>query len=125
MREIYFSGVWSSDQTGHFLYQPGSSYHIWENNLPRDFPVREYTLDGAFLPPYQPQVEGLATHLHINGWTLLTFWDRSADRRGNSCASFICRGTLDFDDMVAHCKNAFPSVWKRFPFAVVKREGGA
>lgn len=117
-QEVFFSGVWSKHQMGHFLYS-NISGRCSDYFVPKDFPVSEYALDGALLPPKMDQRQGEAALLHFPGWTILTFWDRSADARGNSCASFVMRGTHNLDDTIDMAKAAFPTVWARFTFPVV------
>lgn len=112
----FFSGVWSKDRKGHFLYIP--QRECFSNDVPKDFPVREWVLDGALLPPNLPQHEGRAICIQLSGWTILSFWDRSADERYNSCASFVMRGVQTFEEAIAIAKAAFPGIWNRFSFEV-------
>lgn len=119
MTDVYFSGAWPGESSGHFLYDM-TGYQVYDNRMPADFPCTEYSFDGAFLPPRLPQVEGRATLLHLNGWTILTFWDRSADHRLNSCSAFALRGMFPFAEAVETSKRAFPKVWARFDFEVVE-----
>lgn len=113
MGDVYYNGCWG--ETGHYLWDRTRRKAY---SVPADFPVAPHVLDSGFLPPGQPQVEGRATLCHVNGWTVLAFWDRSVDTRGKSNSAFVARGTLDFDAMVAAAKAAFPSVWGRFGFEV-------
>lgn len=66
-----------------------------------------------------PQIEGHALVHRKDGWTALSFWDRSVDKRGNSNSTFMFRGDFDFDTMVALAQEHFPKVWKRFTFAII------
>ena len=98
--------------------------------IPNDFPVAdERTLDGGYAPKLaktgghlSDQPEGEAALHHVRGWTILAFWDRSGDSRGNSNSAFVIRGELDFDEAVAASRQAFPGIWARFTFAVTLRE---
>jgi len=49
-------------------------------------------------------------------WTLIQFWDRTGDSRGNSNSSFIAPGELTFEEVVARAKETFPELFKRFTF---------
>lgn len=78
-------------------------------------------MDGGLLPPHLPEQPGKATFLHINGWTIFSFWDRSGDTRGNSSSTFLMRGTLSFRDAKTAAQVFFPKLWERFPFDVTLR----
>lgn len=72
----------------------------------------------------QEAPEGVAslTHASINsvGWTALSFWDRSVDKRGGCNSTFIVEEILTFDEIVARARAAYPLVWARYPFPVVE-----
>lgn len=118
MTNCYYFGVMK--HAGHFLYCGNHTIH--ERYLPEDFPVNVRALDGALLPPQLPQDEGRAELIHLNGWTVLTFWDRSADRRGRSSSTFIILGVVDFSEAVSIAKEYYPQVWSRFTFEVFERK---
>lgn len=75
-------------------------------------------MDGKF-PPEGDQTEGIARLHHLNGCTVLAFWDRSVDKRPGSNIAFVAPGRLTFDEAVAAAKRNFPHVWPRFKFEVV------
>ena len=122
---IYF-GCWR--EYGHYLFGENlrsiDREQRYELSLAKIFPK----CDGGFCPGmvgeganqiYKvKQVEGEAALTHVAGWTVLAFWDRSQDTRGNSNSSFILKGTHDFDHMVKVAKEIFPALWKRFTFEV-------
>ncbi len=64
--------------------------------------------------------EGKALVHHKNGWTALSFWDRSVDSRGGCNSTFFAQGDFTFDDMVQLAKVNFPSIWNRYKFSVVE-----
>ena len=126
--EVLYFGCESKSHIGHFLYVPGmrSAYRL-ENDLPEA--LRDWRLDGTFAP-HLPDckkrycecvrgVEGRATLQVVDGWTVLAFWDRSADSRGASNSAFLVRGVHEFEDAVRRARDAFPTVWERFGFPVV------
>lgn len=123
---IYFGCI---QRPGHYLWRPGLHFSSREvkDKLERDgiYPK----CDGGFCPgvyydvrrPWRrprEQIEGLAKVTHLNGWTILSFWDRSVDSRGGSNSTFLEQGTLTFDEMVAKAKEVFPTIWARFKFEV-------
>lgn len=119
MIECFYFGCWN--EKGHYLHSKGGQ--SLGRNMPKDFPFPEYVLDSGFLPPNQPEIQGVATHVHINDWTVIAFWDRTVDSRGKSNSAFIMRGEHTFDEAVAIAKTEFPQVWGRFKFQVVNRIG--
>ena len=116
--DIFFFGKWDSGN-GHVLHNPrGYCYH---GDKPSDFPVREGVLDAGLLPGHLPEEQGKATFFHINGWTILAFWDRSGDKRGNSNSTFLLRGTYTFEEAKNYAKEFFPKLFERFPFELTLR----
>lgn len=115
-RCLYF-GVWDVRRLGHAIYGPtGQVEHT--SSLPSFLdPVQ---LDGVYAPDLATQPEGLARVVHLGDWTLLAFWDRSGDTRPNSNSVFIVRGHFSFQAMLHIAKDAFPSIWRRFPFRVTE-----
>lgn len=102
------------DVDGHFLYDIHGAVVRPSQLLPESLRC----LDGTLLPD-GPQREGLAQLVHGDGWTVLAFWDRSADPRPNSNSAFLLRGRHDFPTAVSLARHAFPAIWRRFDFPVV------
>lgn len=76
------------------------------------------TFEGGRWKSPGKQPEGLAAIRHKEGWTALSFWDRSVDMRGNSSSTFFFKGTHRFSTMCALAEKHFPGVWVRFSFEV-------
>jgi hypothetical protein len=114
-RVLYF-GVWDARRLGHAVYGPTGQTEHGTSLPPFLAPQR---LDAAYAPQLPEQPQGLARLVHLGDWTLLAFWDRSADTRPDSNSIFIARGHFDFAIMLALAKDAFPAIWKRFAFDVV------
>lgn len=118
---VYFFGVWSEAQKGHFLYEKGG-FSISEEKLPPD--VRgKLDCGERFMPtpfdsrrPYQntPQTLGIVKTQNIPGhqggweWTVMSMWDRSADHRGNCNASFLTCGVFTTEEMWRLAERDFP-----------------
>lgn len=117
-RRVYYFGV--IGEPGHYLFRPGGcpGARPCHCRPPDGFPCSDRMLDAGFLSPYGPQEEGKAVLVHLSGWTILTFWDRSGDQRMNSNSSFVAAGTLTFGEIVERSKAAFREVWRRFTFPV-------
>ena len=116
---MYYSGCWL--RPGHYLYSMTGRL-LTSRRVPEDFPCRLAALDGGFLSPRLPQVQGRATHVHLNGWTILSFWDQSGDVRPESCSTFVLRGLYPFAETCAIAQKGFPRVWERLGFPIVLRE---
>lgn len=122
-KDIYYFGCW--DTSGHYLHDvygnTGRSQDV-KDELP--FPWTE--LDGTFCPGANAedskQVEGSAKLTHVEGWTILAFWDRTVDTRGNSHSTYVMRGKHTGEEMLEAIKQNFPGVHARYKFkiAVIK-----
>lgn len=113
----YYFGV--LNEIGHYLYVGNRS--ISGRYLPDDFPVAVSALDGRLLPPNLPQKEGRAELIHLKDHTILTFWDRSFDKRHGSSSTFIMQGIFDFSKAIEIAKEHYPNLWLRFEFEVIQR----
>lgn len=76
-----------------------------------------YGLDGGLLKGRSLQ-QGEAVSEQRDGWTALSFWDRSVDSRGGSSSTFVFDTLLTPDDALAAAREAFPPIFERFAFAV-------
>jgi hypothetical protein len=47
-------------------------------------------IDGGFCPQIEDAQSGEARIHHVEGWTVLAFWDRSGDSRPSSHSTFVC-----------------------------------
>ena len=54
----------------------------------------------------------------MNGFTIVSFWDRSSDKRFGSNSSFIEFGHYQFNEMIALARIAFPKLFARFDFEI-------
>lgn len=113
----YYFGCWSPALCGHYLFDE-AGHHADERRVP-GLPIRPTLLDGGLLFGV-PDKEGNAVLFHGRGCTLLSFWDRSGDRRGASNSSFILPGRLQFGLAVETAKAAFPQRWSLIEFAVTE-----
>lgn len=98
-----------------------------ELEIPKPWRSSPSRLVPRFLPDLmgpisEAEPEGLAVVHHLDGWTAFAFWDRSMDGRGNCVSVFFLRGTFNFDESLAQARAAFPSIFDRFPFAILPAE---
>lgn len=113
VRVLYF-GCQGRGNRGHSLYGPRGPLL---RRGAEAIPFTDAELDGGFCPE-GAQGEGLARLHCLRGWTVLAFWDRSADHRGNSHSTFLAEGNHDFHEMVGLVKETFPTIWKRWRFSL-------
>ena len=98
---------------GHYLYATTGA-KIYKHKLPWKY----CSLDSTLCPTDPKQPEGLAWLHHKDGWTAISFWDRSGDSRRNSNSAFLTEGTYTFTEMLDISKIQFPDIWARFTFEV-------
>jgi hypothetical protein len=115
--ECYFFGCW--DAVGHHYYDH------WGRRNDKTMPagLRPEQLDCGYAPGAiqkksqfersRPEVEGEAALHHIEGWTVLSYWDRSVDARPSSNSSFVAKGTHSFAIMRAIALAQYAQIWKR------------
>lgn len=103
---------------GHYLWLPngGQVNRREEANLP----VRLGVLDAGLLPDLDNREQGDCVLNVINGWTILSFVDRSGDSRPGSNSSFLTEGEWSFTEMVAMARRDFPDVFSRRGFPLLK-----
>ncbi len=119
MTDSFYFGCWG--EIGHYTY--GTNGRTLRNDCEQDKWLR--SKDGSLAPKGIGEKQGIAYLDHVEKWggyTVLSFWDRSVDSRGNSSSTFLIPGTHDFDDAVEIAQIQFPEIWKRYPFEV-KRGG--
>jgi hypothetical protein len=129
VRALYFGcprGVWHYREAGHrFVAPSGNPLKTWVSQAQQPWGLK---VDGGLAPrewdsrraPEMPQ--GVAALHHKDGWTALSFWDRSGDSRPASNSTFIFDAALDFDQAVAAARAHFAGLFERFPFEVVPHQ---
>ena len=118
---LYF-GPW--DVAGHYLFTE-QKRHVWD---PPRMPWTGGEIDCGLQPgckgrkswqiPAEEQVEGEALLHHKDGWTALSFWDRTVDTRIGCNSTYIAEGTFTFEAMVELAKSRFAERWNTMQFTV-------
>ena len=111
--ECYFFGC--KGEPGHYLYMQAGRVI---RNADALFPFQWTILDAGLLPQGGDQTEGAAALVRFNGWTVVSFWDRSVDERRGCNSSFVVPGEWSFDQVIAISKIRFPWFWERVKFEV-------
>jgi hypothetical protein len=127
---MYYFGPYRT--AGHHFYKERGGHVSYDEQITIPWTTRE--IDGK-LQPHVPgcrgysykghsncycgnSPEGIALVHHKNGWTALSFWDRSVDTRGASSSTYVAEGEFDFDQMVAMAKERFADRWAQMKFEV-------
>jgi len=108
----------------------GPAGHVWHGQGMRSLglsgaegtPWLAGDVDGGLAPRdgRDELPQGVAALHHRDGWTALSFWDRTGDSRGNSNSTFVLEAELDFDQALALARELFPELFARFDFEVVQ-----
>ena len=118
---VYFFGCW--DRAGHFLHEPGGRAPHRPNLGPLG---NGDVLDGGFTPgPHRPSYsekrnpedETAVSLTQFQGWTILSMWDRTVDKRGACNAEFVAEGLHDLAEMWALAREHFPQIVARLKAA--------
>lgn len=105
---IYFFG--KLKEPGHYLYGPDRRQVFLSGKSV--LPFREGILDGGLLPTNE-QIQGKTFLSIINGWTIVSMWDRSGDHRGASNSSFLAEGIMTREELMALARQVFPDIVER------------
>lgn len=111
--KMFYFGPW--DRPGHFLVGEHGSHVPYKNECP----WTPDQIDGI-LQPKDSQAEGRALLHYKDGWTALSFHDRSVDTRGGCNSTYFARGVLTFDEIVLMAKTRFAERWERMKFEVTQ-----
>ena len=124
--EMYYFGPWN--EAGHSLFtEHGSSAYKQEESLP----WKVWEIDGKLQPHREgcqkrsycgcgSLPEGKALIHHKDGWTAISFWDRSVDERSACNSTYFAKGTFSFEEMVTMAKERFAFRWNKMQFEVEK-----
>ena len=109
---LYFFGCW--DRPG--LYWRSNSGAELTYDGPVGWPFG-HEIDGRFCC-IGPEVQGKAWLWHSKGWSIVSMWDRSVDKRGACNASFVAPEPLTFDQMMSMARERYPEFFKRIDYGV-------
>lgn len=120
--EMYYFGCRSKERGGHYLWQPGWSevwHDDWRGYKPKGLHLRNFprTLDGRWAPMdlQGSQRQGLCAMSSFVGWTVVSWWDRSADSRGGCNSILIAQGRYSFNAMLSMARERWPGLLERQP----------
>lgn len=107
----WYFGVLEPPTTGHFVHDESM-----RRCRAAAMGLRMETLDMKHTPP-EPQTQGLARLSVLRQGaetaTILAWWDRTGDQRGNSNSALIVDRECTLAEMLAEGARAFPAVMAR------------
>jgi hypothetical protein len=133
--DIFFFGVCAGTSAGHYFFSPGGrghAAHASPETLRATLPPTLLRVDGVWTAPTprtpeqvrdrtpaesERETQGEAYIHYVEGWTVLAWWDRSADRRWGCNANLLARGRHRFDAMLALGRQHFPREMARMEAA--------
>jgi hypothetical protein len=116
--QVLFFGVWPGSRAGHFVRDRHGSMPRadYEGGVPkaRDGGLYPWGCGHEWRQP-GPQDEGKLWLWHHpqQPMTLLLAWDRSEDRRGNCCSTFLVFAHVTPEHGLELARAAFPRVFER------------
>lgn len=126
MKAFFFGCV---GRPGHFFYGLDGAKLYYSQEEKAGVPWKDWEIDGALQPGcydwhgskrHGEEVEGESKIHHKDGWTALSFWDRSVDARGASNGNFFFEGTFNFEEAKNLAIELFPSIVTRFNFVLTE-----
>lgn len=105
----------------------GPGHYFWKSDGKRDETdrrvwYRELTgIDGVYAPAWHSRPHEWVYHRH-NGFTIISCWDYSVDRRQKSNANFIMRGDWPIEVMLLEAAKQFPKIYTRFVNALTPEQ---
>lgn len=126
MTSVYYFGPLV--ESGHFMFREGSTYRVASYERP-PIPWKDEEIDGSLQPGApnpqdrlqrrtRPMREGEAALHTKDGWTALSFWDFTVDKRPGCSSTYIADGVFTFDQMVELAKARFSERWNKMRFEV-------
>ena len=125
MIEPLYFGCRAYDAPGHYLFSPGMRYAD-DDLFERLRDSNDTHLDGGYLKAQKvPDVPGRAAFIQVNGYSIVTWWDRSGDKRGGSNSAFILSGDHTPQEVMRQGAEYFPDVLKRQSVSITLPDGTA
>lgn len=115
---LYYFGVRrKAGEAGHALYSSGwrSAHRQIRNGLQRKNMPKQ--IDAVFAPMDEEgrRVLYIAGMSFVNGWTVVSWWDSSGDKRPGCNSTLLAQGRYTFDEMIGAAKVQFPGLMERQP----------
>lgn len=115
MNKIYYFGC-GLRETGHYLHNIDL---ITIDEFSLKLPFKWEKLDCGFCPKdneVNNQEQGIIKSTKIDEWLILSFWDRSMDKRFGSHSTFLCKTNEGKKELLSRSKKCYPKIFKRIEF---------
>ena len=99
---------------GHYLFESHEGQAISCYRKPYNFWMER--LDGVLAPQGPKEVQGPTARHEMHGYTVLSFWDRSVDKRGACNSILFVPGIMPFVEALGKAREAFPEIFARLKF---------
>jgi hypothetical protein len=114
---MFYFGPWNG-KGGHRLRDEQGFMVLQQHRV--GVPWNDWHIDGKLQPDLAMQPEGKAAMHWKDGWTALSFWDRSIDGQMMSSSTYLAQGTFTFEEMVELARTRFAERWNKMKFQVVE-----
>ena len=98
---------------GHSVHSPHGAPRLSIYQIPWGPHIDGGLLNDAGIPD---KVEGHAIVAWKDGWTSVSFWDRSGDSRSGSLSAFLMRGTVMGEMLMKLAVEQWPDIFNRSGF---------
>jgi len=113
---VYYYGCWDS-RCNSFYLPDGGQLSPRDHDQLKELLVRDclsiFTIGDRLMTDLPVSAEGRAHLFHMNGWTYLTFPNKSYDPRDGNHSDFFTQGIWDFDTMCRIAQQEYPMIWKK------------
>lgn len=115
MKPVYYFGC--INDCGHYLWHPTKGKtHYKEINIT---PWGENIDGGIFGTSKLKNELGLIHTQTKDGWTVISFADRSVDSRLGSHSTFVVEGEFTVDELLTEARKQWPQIFSRQGFPTV------
>lgn len=116
MSGVYYFGC--IRQSGHYLFESHGGKAVSSRKSMYDFWM--YRLDGVLAPQDLREKQGPTARHEMHSHTVLSFWDRSVDKRGACNSILFVPGIMSFTEALEKAREAFPEVFARLSFEITE-----
>jgi len=90
--------------------------HYWHLGTSSLYEGTPWWGEKSELLPEYPQTQGIIRRTLFEGWKVLSFWDRSVDKRPGSYSLFATNADLSNEEFLEQAKAEYPWVFDRLDF---------
>jgi hypothetical protein len=127
-------GIDQQRDVGHGWYMPAAGPRCLTEPSQEARAVLDHLfprIDGSYAPRNPGRGRGTEApqgecHVeHADGWTLISFWDRTGDERAASNSNFVVEGEHTLEQALELARQAMPALFERFTFPLIAYDPSA